>query len=182
MGFLYLWRLGATLHLWCVGFSLQWLLLLQTSGSRARGLSSCGSRALEHRLSSCGTRPYSCSMACGIFPEQESSPWPLHWQADSQPLDHQGSPISGLFNDGHPDWCEVVPFCTSFFEIQTILFNTLKIHFKFITHATWMILKLYFLPRYMLCIAKWKIYLKRGAFTQTDCPSDCWNKLEESNE
>ena len=40
----------------CMGFSLWWLLLLQSTGSRCVGLSSCGSRALEHRLSSCGTR------------------------------------------------------------------------------------------------------------------------------
>ena len=49
--------------LWCAGFSLQWLLLLQSTDSRcaaslvmARRLSSCGSRALERRLSSCGAR------------------------------------------------------------------------------------------------------------------------------
>ena len=47
----------------CVGFSLQWLLLLRSMGSTcvasvvvACGLSSCGSRALEHRLTSCGTQ------------------------------------------------------------------------------------------------------------------------------
>ena len=47
--------------LWCTGFSLWWLLLLQSTGSRpvasvvvAHGLISCGLRALEHRLSSCG--------------------------------------------------------------------------------------------------------------------------------
>ena len=33
-------------------FSLQWLLLLQSVGSRWMGFSSCSSRALEHRLSS----------------------------------------------------------------------------------------------------------------------------------
>ena len=33
-----------------------------------------------------------CSAACGIFPDQGSKPCPLHWQADSQPLRHQGSP------------------------------------------------------------------------------------------
>ena len=38
----------------------------------------------------------SCSAACGIFPDQSSNPCPLHWQADSQPLRHQGSPISNL--------------------------------------------------------------------------------------
>ena len=34
----------------------------------------------------------SCSAACGIFPDQGSNPCPLHLQADSQPLRHQGSP------------------------------------------------------------------------------------------
>ena len=29
----------------------------------------------------------------GIFPTQESNPCLLHWQADSLPLSHQGSPI-----------------------------------------------------------------------------------------
>ena len=31
-------------------------------------------------------------MACEIFPDQGSNPCPPHWQADSEPLDHQGSP------------------------------------------------------------------------------------------
>ena len=31
--------------------------------------------------------------ACGILPDQGSNPCPLHWQADSQPLRHQGSPL-----------------------------------------------------------------------------------------
>ena len=35
----------------------------------------------------------SCSVACRIFPDQGSNPCPLHWQADSQPLRHQGSPV-----------------------------------------------------------------------------------------
>ena len=34
----------------------------------------------------------SCPATCGIFPDQGSDPPPLHWQADSQPLGHQGSP------------------------------------------------------------------------------------------
>ena len=49
--------------LWCTGSSLQWLLLLLSKGSRragfnrvASGLSSCGLRALERRLSSCGAQ------------------------------------------------------------------------------------------------------------------------------
>ena len=55
----------------CVGFSLRWLLSLRSTGSRrsgfhslARGLSSCGSQALECRLSSCGTRAY---LLCGMW-------------------------------------------------------------------------------------------------------------------
>ena len=38
-----------------VGFTLWWLLLLRSTGSRFMGFSSCGSRALERRLSSCST-------------------------------------------------------------------------------------------------------------------------------
>ena len=38
------------------GFSLQWLLLLQITVSRQAGFSSCGSLALELRLSNCGTQ------------------------------------------------------------------------------------------------------------------------------
>ena len=40
----------------CVGFSLWWLLLLQSMGSRHASFSSCGLWALECRLSSCGAR------------------------------------------------------------------------------------------------------------------------------
>ena len=38
----------------CTGFSLWWLLLLRSTGSRCAGFSSCGSWALERSLSSCG--------------------------------------------------------------------------------------------------------------------------------
>ena len=31
--------------LWCMGFSLQWLLLLRSTDSRHVGFSSCGARA-----------------------------------------------------------------------------------------------------------------------------------------
>ena len=37
----------------CEGFSLRWLLLLQSTSSRCEGFS-CGSRTLEHRLSNWG--------------------------------------------------------------------------------------------------------------------------------
>ena len=39
----------------CMGFSLRWLLLLWSTGSRYTVFSSYGSWALEHKLNSCGT-------------------------------------------------------------------------------------------------------------------------------
>ena len=55
-------------------------------------------RLQMRRLSNCGSGP-SCSTACGIFPDQVSNPCPLHWQADSQPLRHQGSPSISSYKD-----------------------------------------------------------------------------------
>ena len=63
----------------CAGLSLSRPLLLRSTGSRR-----AGSAIVAHGLS--------FSAACGIFPDQGSNPCPLHWQADSQPLRHQGSP------------------------------------------------------------------------------------------
>ena len=63
----------------CAGLSLSWPLLLRSTGSRR-----AGSVVVAHGPS--------CSTACGIFPDQGSNLCPLHWQADSQPLCHQGSP------------------------------------------------------------------------------------------
>ena len=68
----------------CTGLSLSWPLLLQSTGSRREG-----SVIVAHGPS--------CSAACGIFPDQGSNPCPLHWQADSQPLRHKGSPQCFLF-------------------------------------------------------------------------------------
>ena len=72
-------------RLWPTGFSLQWPPSLRSTGSRSTGFGSCSLQALEHLdFSSCGTG--TCfPMACGIFPDQESNPCPLHWQADSYP-------------------------------------------------------------------------------------------------
>ena len=47
---------GGYSSLRCAGFSLRWLLLLRSTGSRCTGFSSCGSWVLERRLSSCGAR------------------------------------------------------------------------------------------------------------------------------
>ena len=52
--------------------SLQWLLLLHSTGSRGVDFSSCGSQAPEHRLRSCGTG-LSCLLSCETFPDQGSN-------------------------------------------------------------------------------------------------------------
>ena len=70
-------RPGATL-LRRTGFSSRWLLLWGTGSRRA------GSVVAAHGPS--------CSVACGVFPGQESNLCPLHWQVDSLPLNLQGSP------------------------------------------------------------------------------------------
>ena len=76
---------GGHSSLWCTGLSLSQPLLLQSTSSRC-----AGSVVVAHGPS--------CSTACGIFPDQGLNPCPLHWQADSQPLRHQGSPYSVIFN------------------------------------------------------------------------------------
>ena len=50
------------------------------------GFSSCSSG------SAAGVRRLRYSVACGIFPDQGSNLCLLHWQADSLPPSHQGSP------------------------------------------------------------------------------------------
>ena len=49
-------RAGATLC--CAGFLLRWLLLLQSTGFKHAGFSSCALGALERRLCSCGAWAY----------------------------------------------------------------------------------------------------------------------------
>ena len=51
------------------GFSLPWLLLFQSLGSRRSGFSSHSSLALEHS-SVVVALGLSCSLACGTFPDQ----------------------------------------------------------------------------------------------------------------
>ena len=84
-------RVGATLA-WCPAFSLPWLLLLQSTGARQAGFRSCGSRALLSTGSTVVAHGLTCSTARGIFPGRGSGSCLLHWQANSLPLSHQGSP------------------------------------------------------------------------------------------
>ena len=52
--------------------------------SHCGGSSCCrASQALEHGLSSCGTRGLRCLEACGIFPDQGLNPCLVHCQAHS---------------------------------------------------------------------------------------------------
>ena len=64
VGFLQVQRAGATLQLQCMGFSLEWLLLWQSTGSRTccsmfSSWQHVGSVVVAHGLS--------CPKACGIF-------------------------------------------------------------------------------------------------------------------
>ena len=76
----------------CTGLSLSRPLLLWSTGSRH-----AGSVIVAHRPS--------CSAACEIFPDQGSNPHPLHWQADSQPLRHQGSPLIAFWKTSKQSFC-----------------------------------------------------------------------------
>ncbi|XP_059967448.1 zinc finger CCHC domain-containing protein 24 isoform X1 [Mesoplodon densirostris] len=66
-------------HKQYAGSSLLWPLPLRSTGSGR-----AGSAAMAH-----GPSRYA---ACGIFPDRGTNLCPLHRQADSQPLHHQGSP------------------------------------------------------------------------------------------
>ena len=65
----------------CVGLSPPWPVSLWSTGSRR-----AGPAIVAHGPSR--------SAARGILPDQDPNTWPLHWQADFQPLRHQGSPNS----------------------------------------------------------------------------------------
>ena len=102
----------------CVGSSFLcegFLQLQQAGASHYHGLSlrSTGSRRAGSAVVAHGP---SCSAACGILPDQGSNPCPLHWQADCQPLCHQGSPwIIFKANPGH-----LIPFHLEIFQYSTL--------------------------------------------------------------
>ena len=69
----------------CAGLSPSRPLSLRRTSSRR-----AGSAVVAHGPS--------CSATCGILPDRGTNPCPLHWQADSQPLRHQGSPAAFFLN------------------------------------------------------------------------------------
>lgn len=93
--FLQLWQGGATFQLWYKGFSLKWLLSLLSTGSKAHRLQELwhmGSAVGAHGLGwGTGSITVAPSLS-GIFPDQGLNLC-LTGQADSLPLNHQGSPI-----------------------------------------------------------------------------------------
>ena len=106
----------------CMGFSLQWPFLLQFLGSAVV------------------VPELSCSMAHGIFPDQESNPCPLHWLADSYPLYHQGSPFLYFCN------------CLQFLTYQKRLESCSCSAFTLL----WYALLLDYLGKVLLRISSWK--------------------------
>ena len=78
----------------CVGLSLSRPLLLRSTSSRC-----AGSVVVAHGPS--------CSAARGILPDQGSNLHPPHWQVDSQPLCHQGSPLFMLTDLNNVGWDQV---------------------------------------------------------------------------
>ena len=96
----------------CAGLSLSRPLPLWSTGSRRTVV-------VAHWLS--------CSAACEIFPDQGSNPCALHWQADSQPLRHQGSPV--YFNDSTLDILNVLKhnFYLVLFSLVMWLFENTRV-------------------------------------------------------
>ena len=80
----------------CAGLSLSRLLLLWSTGSGR-----AGSVIVAHGPSR--------SAARGVLPDQGSNPCPLRWQADSQPLRHQGRPEQLFLNIKVQHWIPTIP-------------------------------------------------------------------------
>ena len=72
-----------------------WLLFRGSMGSRCTDFSSCGAQAY---------------LLCGMWdlPGLRSNPCLLHWQVNSLPLSHQGSPLVAVFELHQPSWVTLV--------------------------------------------------------------------------
>ena len=97
----------------CAGLSLSRPLSLWSTGS-----SCAGSVVVAHGPS--------CSAACGIFPDQSSNPCLLHWQADSQPLRHQESPVPLLLRVSYSTMSPVALFFPIFISATLAIYQFLE--------------------------------------------------------
>ena len=139
----------------CAGLSLSRPLVLRSTSSRR-----VGSVVVAHGPS--------CSVACGIFPDQGSNPCPLHWQADSQPLRHQGSPLPSILNGHHCSQIWLLLLSAPAPQIwNTILspryINTYLWYNKYIfgfCHS-------YPLPYFVLCVSSIWLFLSCILFNKT---------------
>ena len=107
----------------CAGLSLSRPLLLRSTGSRC-----AGSVVVAHRPS--------CSAARGILPDQGSNPCPLHWQADSQPLRHQGSPIVNIFMFSYLA-LSFKKILFSSYSVYSLVLNLIPNHFLIFYTMNW---------------------------------------------
>ena len=118
-----------------------WALGARASVVVARGLHSTGSPAVALEPS--------CSAACGILPDQGSNPRPLHWQADSQPLRHQGSPSYHFL-------------CSPFLYIDPD-FHLVSFFF-FLKDLSFLLLFLFFLKDFNICCSVGLLVMNFSAF------------------
>ena len=104
--------------------SVQGLFLVAASGghssSRCAGLSLLRPLLLRSAGSVIVAHGPSCSVACGIFPDQGSNPCPLHWQVDSQPPRHQGGPLPSLLHWLYVGMTAVKTEKTNLISLQTL--------------------------------------------------------------
>ena len=76
----------------CSPAAVHGLLTVVTSLIAERELQAHGFQWLQHVGSVVVVHRLSCFAVCGIFLDKGLDPCPLHGQADSYPLYHQGSP------------------------------------------------------------------------------------------
>ena len=69
----------------------------------------------------------SCSMACGIIPDQGLNLCPLRWKVDSHPLDHQGSPRMAVLIRPKIKWKNHYPIENDYrVTIDELILNDLR--------------------------------------------------------
>ena len=79
------------IDLFIVGYAGSSLLQAFLQWQQMAALSGYDVWASRLRAQTVAVHRLSCSLACGIFLDRGSNPHPVHWQAASSPLSHQGS-------------------------------------------------------------------------------------------